>query len=249
MKEISMNEIEKKDLTLVEATQQKILNYIAEKGLRPNTVLPKESELADTLSVSRVVIREALSSLRALGFLETKKKKGTILTSPQPFGIMEIIINSGTLDKNVIRDLYELRLMLEIGAADFIFERKDQASMDRLLELVEEEETCDNIRRLVEIDIEFHSILYQMANSKSLSNFQHLLGKTFSLYPHQREENWRQQEIITHRSLYTILLNGNADSFRSAMRLHLTHQFEKRDKYLDTYYNSLIHPEEKRFIQ
>lgn len=244
-----MNEIEKKDLTLVEATQQQILDYIADKGLRPNTVLPKESELADSLGVSRVVIREALSSLRALGFLETKKKKGTILISPQPFGIMEVIINSGTLDKSALRDLYELRLMLEIGAADFIFERKDEESMEKLLELIEEEEACDNVRRLVEIDIEFHSILYSMANSKSLSNFQHLLGKTFSLYPHQREENWRQREIITHRSLYRILLHGNADSFRSAMRLHLTHQFENRDKYLDKYYNSLINPEQKQFIQ
>lgn len=234
-----MEEENKKESTLVETTQQQILDYITQGGYQSNLVLPKENELADTLGVSRVVVREALSRLRALGFLETKKKKGTVLISPQPFGVMEIIINSGALDENSIRDLYELRLMLEIGLADFIFERKDQENMKKLLDLVEEEESCENPKRLVEIDIEFHSTLYRMANSRSLSNFQSLIGKIFTLYPIRRPENWRQQEIITHRSLYRILENGNPDAFRSAMRLHLTYQFENRDKYLEAYYNKI----------
>lgn len=228
-----------KELTLVETIQQRILEFITKEGYQSNLVLPKENELADTLGVSRVVVREALSSLRALGFLETKKKKGTILVSPQPFGVMEVIINSGALDESSVRDLYELRLMLEIGSADFIFERKDEKSMAMLLKLVDEEDICEDARRLVEIDIEFHSILYRMANSRSLSNFQSLIGKIFTLYP-QRPKNWRQQEIITHRSLYRILQNGNPDAFRSAMRLHLTYQFENRDKYLKAYYDKVI---------
>lgn len=228
-----------KELTLVETIQQRILEFITKEGYQSNLVLPKENELADTLGVSRVVVREALSSLRALGFLETKKKKGTILVSPQPFGVMEVIINSGALDESSVRDLYELRLMLEIGSADFIFERKDEKSMAMLLKLVDEEDICEDAKRLVEIDIEFHSILYRMANSRSLSNFQSLIGKIFTLYP-QRPKNWRQQEIITHRSLYRILQNGNPDAFRSAMRLHLTYQFENRDKYLKAYYDKVI---------
>lgn len=233
-------EYSKKELTLVESTQQQILNFITKDGFQSNLPLPKEEELAESLGVSRVVLREALSRLRALGFLETKKKKGTILVSPQPFGIMEIIINSGALDEASVRDLYELRLMLEIGIADFVFERKDEYGMSKLLELVEEEETCEDNRRLVEIDILFHTTLYQMANSRSLSHFQSLIGKIFTLYPKQRPQNWRQHEIITHRSLYRILQNGTPDAFRSAMRLHLTYQFENRDKYLKAYYDKIM---------
>lgn len=230
-----MESDDKKELTLVETVQQQILDFVTKNGYRSNSPLPKESELADILGVSRVVIREALSSLRALGFLETKKKKGTVLISPQPFGVMEVIISSGALDENSVKDLYELRLMLEIGLADFLFERKTDEEMDKLLALVEEEDTCKESKRLIEIDVEFHSVLYRMANSRSLSNFQNLLGKIFSLYPQVRQ----QQEIITHRSLYKILKNGNPDSFRSAMRLHLTYQFENRDNYLSEYYKKL----------
>lgn len=237
----SADDLEKKEFTLVETTQQQILNYINNEGLKVNDTLPKENELADLLGVSRVVVREALSSLRSLGFVETKKKKGTILLSPKPFDVIEVIISSGALSESTVKDLYELRLMLEIGLADFVFERKDEANMAKLLKLIEEEEHCEDSQRLVEIDIEFHSILYKMANSRSLSNFQNLLGKTFMFYPHQRPENWRSMEIITHRSLYRILDKGNPEAFRSAMRLHLTYQFSNRDEYLQTYYDNISH--------
>lgn len=234
----SSDDLEKREFTLVETTQQQILNYINNEGLKVNDTLPKENELADLLGVSRVVVREALSSLRSLGFVETKKRKGTILLSPKPFDVIEVIISSGTLSENTVKDLYELRLMLEIGLADFAFERKDEESMAKLWKLVEEEEHCQDSQRLVEIDIEFHSILYKMANSRSLSNFQNLLGKTFMFYPHRRPKNWRSMEFITHRSLYRILDNGNAETFRSAMRLHLSYQFSNREKYIQTYYNN-----------
>ena len=230
---------DKRELTLVESTQQQILDYVTRGGYHSNQVLPREDDLAHTLGVSRVVLREALSRLRALGFLETRKKKGTVLISPQPFGVMETIINSGALDESSIKDLYELRLMLEIGLADFVFERKDEQGMSKLLALVEEEEICNDDERLVEIDVEFHTILYRMANSRSLSTFQSLIGKIFTLYPGKRFDKWRQHEIINHRSLYRILATGTPDAFRSAMRLHLTYQFENREKYLKAYYDKL----------
>lgn len=235
-----MSELEKKELNLVETTQQQLLDYINENRLKVNDTLPKENELADILGVSRVVIREALSSLRSLGFVETKKRKGTIIVSPKPFDIMEVIVSSGALSKSSIKDLYELRLMLEIGAADFIFENKTDEYMNQLLSLVEEEESCDDLAKLVDIDIQFHTVLYRMANSKSLSNFLNLLGKIFALYPHNRPSNWRQQEIMSHRSLYYILKTGTPELFRSAMRLHLTYQFQNKEKNLDTYYKKML---------
>ena len=62
-----------KDLTLAEQIERKILKYISEKGYQLGDALPKESELSEILGVSRVVLREALSRLRILGFVETKR--------------------------------------------------------------------------------------------------------------------------------------------------------------------------------
>ncbi|WP_080905224.1 FadR/GntR family transcriptional regulator [Parabacteroides sp. Marseille-P3160] len=229
----------KKEISLVENIQQQILDYVTKDGYRANMALPKENELSELLGVSRVVVREALSSLRALGFLETKKKKGSVMVSPEPFDLFKMIIRSGTLSENTVSDLYELRLMLEVGLADFLFDRKTDEDMLQLMRIIEEEESCEDAYKLTELDIEFHSKLYNIANSSALSSFQSLLGKIFTIYPYKGKKE-RLPEIITHRSLYHILETGNPDSFRSAMRLHLTYQFENKEKYLNEYYNKML---------
>lgn len=232
-----MQEELKKEPTLVENIQEELLKIIKNGGYQTNDVLPKESELAEKLGVSRVVIREALSSLRALGFIETKKKKGTVLVSPQPFDILQLIISSGTLDNESIRDLYDIRLMLEIGLADFIFDKREDKYLQELHRLVDEEDECIDPERLRELDVEFHSILYKMANSPSLAKFQSLVSRIFMLYP-QRPSNWKKIEFVTHRALLRILETGNPDSFRAAMRLHLTYQFENREKNLESFFEA-----------
>ncbi|MFT4223846.1 FadR/GntR family transcriptional regulator [Dysgonomonas sp.] len=228
----------KKEVTLVESIQQQILDHVTKDGYQTNIALPKENELSELLGVSRVVVREALSSLRALGFLETKKKKGSVMVSPEPFDLFKMIIRSGALSQSTVSDLYELRLMLEIGLADFLFDRKKDEDMGQLMEIIEEEESCEDAHRLTELDIEFHSKLYNIANSRALSSFQSLIGNIFTIYPRKGKKE-RLPEIITHRSLYHILDTGNPDSFRSAMRLHLTYQFENKEKYLNEYYHKM----------
>ena len=135
-----MHTIETNDHSLVEITQKKILEYITDQGYKMDSQLPKETELAEIIGVSRVVIREALSRLRAIGVLETKRKKGTVLVSPKIFGVLKVIIASGLLDNDTQRDLYELRLMLEIGMADFVTSKCTDNDIQNLLEIVRKEE-------------------------------------------------------------------------------------------------------------
>ncbi len=222
--------------TLVQQTQQQILEYIVKNNYLPNSILPKENELVEILGVSRVVVREALSSLRALGFLETKKKKGTVLVVPQIFGTLKSIVLSGCLDGDTIQDLYELRLMLEIGMADYLFKRKNTTIIAELQSITEQEETCESSDELRLLDIKFHSLLYKMSDNKSLLDFQYLLNKLFSIYA-PRNQDWKKYEMITHRTLVEILKTGNPDVFRSAMRIHLERQFFNQEKYLKSFDN------------
>ncbi|MGL4519717.1 MAG: FadR/GntR family transcriptional regulator [Phocaeicola sp.] len=217
--------------SLVENTQDRILQYIADHNYELNTVLPKENEMAEALGVSRVVIREAYSGLRSLGFLETKRKKGTVLISPKVFGILKYIVMSGLLDPQSIEDLYELRLMLEIGMVDFIMEGRTDEKMKALMGIVEQEEGCEDSAILKSLDIQFHTILYGMSGNKSLQYFQHLLSKLFALYT-PRATNWRSHEMMTHRTLVHFLEKGDVNLFRSAMRIHLENQFINKKKNL-----------------
>jgi len=215
-----------KDSTLTERTEQEILRYVTDQGYQLGDVLPKESEFAEILGVSRVVIREALSRLRILGFIETRRKRGTVLTSPNMFYGVKTIVNSGKLDMESLKDLYEVRIMLEIGMADFIFLRKTPEFILELERIVQEEESTDvsDLEKLAALDVQFHSTLYKMSGNKTLRAFQNLLNTLFTTY--SRSKNWRRRQIISHASLVEILKNSTTDAFRTAMRLHLNTRFE-----------------------
>ncbi len=219
----------------VEATQDRILKYIKDKGYEYNSVLPKENELAQELGVSRVVMREAISGLKTLGFIETKRKKGTIFVQPKVFGILQYVFMSGLLDMESIKDMYELRLMLEIGMADLAVKNSTEEQIAQLLEIVEKEEASQDPEELKELDIQFHTILYKMTGNKSLEYFQHILHDLFALYP-PKQTDWLRNDVLTHRTLVAVLKQGDVERFRSAMRIHLDVQFVRKESSLAAYH-------------
>ncbi|MDR2146918.1 MAG: FCD domain-containing protein [Tannerella sp.] len=221
--------MENADIGLVEQVQKKLLQYIVEQNIKKGEQFPKESELADKLGVSRVIVREALSSLRTLGFIETRKKRGTTLISPDVFGVLKIIINSGILDVDSLRDLYELRLMLEIGMSDFIFLRKTANDMQLLENIVNQEKEAATTEESIQLDVLFHKTLYKISGNKSLESFQKLLDGLFSIYV-PRKKDWQVKQIISHAGLLEVLKSGTPDAFRMAMRLHLNTQFENMEE-------------------
>ncbi|MGN6602995.1 MAG: FadR/GntR family transcriptional regulator [Ginsengibacter sp.] len=230
----------KRDPTLTEQAEQQILQYVTQKGYKIGDTFPKESEFAEILGVSRVVIREALSRLRMMGFIETKRKRGTVLKSPDMFYGVKTIVNSGKLDLESLKDLYEVRIMLEIGMADFIFMRKTQESIKQLEDIVANEDATDvnDLETLARLDIQFHTTLYKMSGNKSLGTFQNLLNTLFTTY--SRSKNWRSRQIISHAALVGILQKGTTDAFRTAMRLHLNTRFEDMETLFAPEKNKLI---------
>ena len=66
----------RRDGSLVDAAAETISSQILHGRLAAGDRLPTERELAEQLGVSRTVLREALSSLEALGLLETRGTRG-----------------------------------------------------------------------------------------------------------------------------------------------------------------------------
>ena len=60
--------------SLVDRVEANLVQLLQERKLKVGDAIPKEIELAETLGVSRTVIREAMSRLRMMGLIETKKK-------------------------------------------------------------------------------------------------------------------------------------------------------------------------------
>lgn len=71
-------------LPLYAQLERALLAHISEHKLQPGDRLPTELEIAETYSVSRATIRQALSRLVADGHIETLQGLGSFVAKPMP---------------------------------------------------------------------------------------------------------------------------------------------------------------------
>lgn len=211
--------------SLVEVVEQKILNLIRKNNLSVGDSLPAELELTEGLGVSRSVVREALSRLRMLGLLESRKKRGMVIAEPDVFGGCSQILDAAFLNEKTQRDLCEMRLTLELGLADLLFLRKTENDLNALENIVNREENARTEQMRLKLEIEFHTTLYQMGRNDLLLRFQGLLEPFFREAVKREEINGRRKGEASHRDLLEELRSGSPDSFRKRMREHLQPHF------------------------
>lgn len=222
-------------LSLVDKVELRLLEFFKENNLEPGDSIPKELEFAATLGVSRTVIREAFLRLRTLGLIESKKHRGMLLTEPDIIANFERILDPSLLGMDVLKNLFELRLILEMGMADFLFERKTQKDLEELEELedivnAEEEAEAKKISFSLEREIDFHGKLYEISQNKTLLRFQKLLLPVFEYVhlknkPEDFEYRYSSGKFVTHKMLVNNIKLGTPETFRNAMRQHLEPHF------------------------
>ncbi|MDQ3845465.1 MAG: FCD domain-containing protein, partial [Bacteroidota bacterium] len=201
-----------------------------ERKLKVGDSIPKETELAEALGVSRTVIREALLRLRMMGLIESKKKKGAVITSPDLFGIMGRSMNPHILDQETLKEMFELRLVLEIGMADFIFQRIKKEDIEELKAIVSQEPPATEHHLFnIEHEVAFHGKLYEITGNETLKKFQRMLLPVFA-YVHNSgllKKPASIKKFVSHKGLVDIIENGSPELFRNAMRNHLENHFAR----------------------
>ncbi|GAB4019965.1 FadR/GntR family transcriptional regulator [Spirosoma koreense] len=216
--------------TLVDKIEADLLDFFNTNQLKAGDAIPKEVELAAQLGVSRTVIREAMLRLRTRGLIESKKKRGTVITNPDPLALLEKSMYPGILNDETLRDIFELRMVLEIGMGDLLFERITQADIDELYAIVAEEPL--NTQEMVfdaEQEIRFHGKLYDITGNNTLRRFQRMLLPIFK-YVHESgllKKPIQHKKFVSHRGLVDVLQHGNPETFRNAMRNHFENHFQR----------------------
>ena len=167
----------------------------------------KETELAAALGVSRNIVREALSRLRMLGLIESRKRRGMILTQPDVMNGFERILHPTILDINFRKQLFELRLVLEVGLGDLLFARKNEAHLAKLDAIVERERKANTQIERIRCEVDFHSTLYEMAGNDTLKRFQTILMPVFE-YVVEYESQLQHTSIgsVTHAVKFQCLM-------------------------------------------
>lgn len=211
----------------VETVEKCIRHHIRVRGLRNGDALPKEKEFAQMFGVTRNVVREALSRLRMLGIVESKKRRGMILTSPDIFAGLERIADSGMLDEKAEKDLFEFRLVLELGMADLIFSRKTTDDIRALRSIVAKERNMGaDLAREDKLDTDFHRRLFQITGNQPIRRLHNIISSFFSILHKRGRQLLRDKTAPSHKDLLGALEHGPAKRFRELMRRHLEFYFK-----------------------
>ncbi|WP_313999347.1 FadR/GntR family transcriptional regulator [uncultured Paenibacillus sp.] len=188
-----------------------ILRKIQEGEWHPGGRLPSVVELAEAYGVGRSTIREAVSALKAMGWLDVRQGGG-IFVKP----VLPSDTKNGTdllfQDADSLIELLEVRMTLEIGAASLAAERRSSGDLLRLRELLvvmeqglDRNDTSEGERA----DVEFHMAIAAASGNSLLIQLMESLSDRFTNSIRQTRELWFYREKATssrllheHRIIY-----------------------------------------------
>lgn len=189
---------------------------------RPGSKLPNERELAERLSVSRATLREAISALRAAGFVSTTRGRGGG-TVVQPIEKAWPELPGGPHRHSEITDTIVFRSVIEPGAAYRAAQTAlthDQRTLltDCLRELDQAATPAD----YRQADARLHLAIATVCGSDELSK----ACNAIQIKVHQflAEIPFLQKNIVNsdeqHRTIVHAILDGDAERARSTMDEH-----------------------------
>lgn len=218
--------------SLTDQVETKLLELFKKEDLRNGDAIPKENELCEAMGVSRTVIREALTRLKTIGLIESKKNKGMILTEPDLLIGLDKLLQPKILSEETLQNMFEMRLVLEMGIAELLFARIKPSDIADLKAILKTEK---DYPALFEMDFEarFHGRIYEIARNNTLVRFQSMLLPIFK-YVHDKGLKLKDEELpknyVTHALIVKAIETGNPEKYRDAMKRHLKIHFDKTIK-------------------
>lgn len=187
--------------TLSKQVMESIVHLLTSGQLKSGDKLPTEIELMEILGVSRPVLREALSSLEALGIVTRKTREGTFFNSKvssQPFSIMLALAYDN------LPAIVEARIVLELGLITMAAEKINDEQLKVLKQTIDDIENCRD-ENYGEIDVEFHRTIALAAKNPITEGMVDALLIAHRKINDEIKVRERQRTVQYHKAIYDAL--------------------------------------------
>lgn len=146
---------------------------IVQGDLKPGHVLV-ESDLGVRLGVSRTVVREAIKVLAAKGLVQSRPRVGTRVLARDHWRLLDTDVLgwqlAGRPQGEFFRHLFEVRALLEPGAARLAAARRDDADAAGIEALVDQmDDVLDDPERYIVVDLALHSAILSASRNELLA--------------------------------------------------------------------------------
>lgn len=195
---------------------------------QPGSILPREPDLMSLYGASRTTLREAIKVLSAKGLVETRQRLGTRVRERSHWNIFDTDVLHwhpfDSLDNDILRDLIEMRQLVEPPAARFAAMR---ASLDDIAQIAER---CEAMKLAVAdmaayalADVQFHLAIFRASHNMMLGRFAHIVAGFLEIsFRIQQEalddhEHRIENDCEQHNRLYLAINRGDAGAAEAIM--------------------------------
>ena len=230
--------------SLADETYRQLLMQL-EMGLwAVGSKLPPEMALAESLGVSRPVVREALARLKADGRIETRQGSGAIVSDRSKIAAFRFA-KAGSADATDVldiaeREMLELRQIVESGAAELAAKRRTDADISAIRAAVNAmdgalEKKSDGS----DVDDAFHNAIAAATHNSQLTKFVEFVGAQFSA---SRKATWDKTGYgvgITevgqddHRAILKAIDDGDASKAKRISHAHVQRAIDRVARRID----------------
>lgn len=193
--------------------------------LKPGDRLPRESDLARNLGLSRSSLREAVRALSLVRILDVRQGDGTYVSSLAPHSLLDALsfIVDFHHDDSVL-DLLEVRRILEPAATARAAARITDAGIAELESILAGTTAQSPVEEIVQADAEFHrAIVAAAGNPVLVSVLESISGPT------QRARIWRgitqqdalERTLAEHRAIFNTIKNRDPDLASLHATIHI----------------------------
>lgn len=211
---------------LADQLYEQILQRIVSDQLKEDDRLPSETELSRMFSVSRPVVREALSRLRADGLVISRQGSGSYVSRRPPRDFMRLAPIGSVAD---LLRCYEVRIALESECAGLAAQRRTAKQLETVHQALEDLEQAITSGAVgTEADIRFHAAIAAACGNAWFETLTHsfgrhienaiMLARKLSLLKDSERLARVQRE---HVDVFEAIERGDAEAARLAMRRHL----------------------------
>lgn len=171
-----------KKTSLVEIAMDRMKKDIVDNNLRPGDKFLSEKELTSQLQVSRTVVREALKSLTSIGIVEVRKGGGVYVGHSNFDSIKSILKHHHAIHGVKLRELVEIRKVIELGAVRLIIENDISVDRKHFEEINRKyHDAITENKDTKKYDQLFHQQLMKETGNKTFYNFGEVIQEYFSL--------------------------------------------------------------------
>lgn len=237
-----MNYKKIKPKKIYEEVAEAIYEMIRTGQVKPGEKLDSVQQLAENFQVGRSAIREALTSLRAMGLIEMKQGEGTYVNEFETDQITFPLSTAILMNKEDIAQLLEVRKIIESGTASAAAKKRTNQHLTLMEKALEDMKGAKGDETLGEkADLQFHFALADAAqNPLLLSLMNHVSGLMGETMKETRrvwlfsKETTMERLYEEHKDIYEAIKEQDEEKARKFMLVHL----ENVEAILQKYFQS-----------